>query len=215
MLVFTSAMNPLIRLLNLILITITAAPFGLRAEVQIEHLDVGDALPTGEVRTDEGNIVAVQNLVAEKPAVLVFYRGGWCIYCSRHLAALADIVPALDDMGFQILAISPDRPAKLREKPKFENLPYTLLSDSSMTVSQSFGITFKVEDERVAKFAKNYGIDLEGDSGETHHLLPHPSVFIVDSGGIIRFAHVDPNYRKRLDPEEIQKAADGVLRDEG
>ncbi|MND03159.1 hypothetical protein D3C83_228470 [compost metagenome] len=65
-------------------------------------------------------------------------------------------------------------------------------------------------DELVAKYQGSYGIDLEGDSGETHHLLPHPSVFIIDAAGIIRFAHVNPDYKVRMTPAEIMAAIKAV-----
>jgi len=188
-----------------------AATCGLRAEPQIEHLDVGDVIPAGEVRTDTGETVALIDLVIGKPTVLIFYRGGWCPYCNRHLAGLAEVAPNLEKAGFQLLAISPDRPEKLRAKPDLGKLPYTLLSDSSMSLCRSFGIASKVDDAMVVKYRDSYGIDLEGDSGETHHLLPHPAVFIVDGDGTIRFAHVDPNYKVRLDPEVILKSAQAVL----
>jgi peroxiredoxin len=41
-------------------------------------------------------------------------------------------------------------------------------------------------------------------------MLPHPSVFIVDKAGVIRFAHVNPDYKDRLDPAKILAAARGV-----
>ena len=193
-----------------VLIAVTG---GLHAESEIEPLNVGDVIPIGEVRKDTGEAVALRDLVAWKPTVLIFYRGGWCPYCNRHLEALAEIAPELEAAGFQLLAISPDRPEKLREKSDLGKLPYTLLSDSSMDLCQSFGIAFKVDDALVAKYRDSYGIDLEGDSGETHHLLPYPSVFIVDGAGVIRYAHVDPNYKVRLDPEIILENAQAVLED--
>ena len=170
----------------------------------------GDPVPAGSLRTDAGEVVDLKDLLAGKRSVLIFYRGGWCPYCNKHLSALAEIVPGLETSGYQILAISPDRPEKLRAKPDLGRLPYTLLSDSPMTVSSAFGISFRVEDELVDKYLNNYGIDLEGDSGHSHHLLPYPSVFIIDGAGIIRFAHVDPNYKVRMDPEAIVETARSV-----
>jgi peroxiredoxin len=38
-------------------------------------------------------------------------------------------------------------------------------------------------------------------------LLPHPGVFVIGKDGVIRFAHVNPDYKTRLDPEAILKAA--------
>lgn len=181
-----------------------------RGEPPTEPLGVGDTIPAGHLKSETDRDVDLRSLVAEAPTVLIFYRGGWCPYCRRHLADLAEVVPALDEAGFRILAISPDQPSKLRAKPDFGELPYTLLSDSSMSVSSAFGIAFRVDDELVEKYMNSYGIDLEGDSGETHHLLPHPAVYIVDTEGVIQYAHVDPNYKERLDPDEILTTANSV-----
>lgn len=40
-----------------------------------------------------------------------------------------------------------------------------------------------------------------------HHLLPHPAVFVVTQDKIIRFAHVDADYKSRLSGAEILSAA--------
>ena len=143
--------------------------------------------------------------------MLIFYRGGWCPFCTRHLAALAETEAELRRAGFQLIAISPDRPAKLRAKPSHQKLPYTLISDSAMQAAEAFGIAFKVEDSLVARYKDSYSIDLEGDSGQTHHLLPHPAVFIVDRSGHVRYAHVNPDYKVRLSAVEILGAARAAL----
>jgi peroxiredoxin len=174
-------------------------------------LSPGAPVPAVAVRTDTGATVDLREALAAKPTVLIFYRGGWCPYCTRHLSALGEAETALREAGFQLFALSPDRPEKLRTKPTHENLQYTLLSDSEMNAARSFGIAFKVEDALVAKYKSEYGIDLEGDSGQTHHLLPHPAVFIVDQAGIIRFAHVNADYKVRLTPDEIMTAAKSAL----
>ncbi|MEX0329810.1 MAG: peroxiredoxin-like family protein [Puniceicoccaceae bacterium] len=171
----------------------------------------GDSIPEGTLYTDFGSPYVLEEELSGKPAVLIFYRGGWCPYCSRHLSALAEVEEALDSAGFTLLAISPDRPEVLRQKEKLADLSYTLLSDSSMQVSSRFGIAFKVEDKLVSKYKDSYGIDIEADSGETHHLLPHPSVYIVDADGIIRFAYVNENYKVRLEPEKILSTAKAIL----
>ncbi len=138
-----------------------------------------------------------------------FYQGGWCPFCTKHLAALASIEKDLAAAGFQLLAISTDAPANLREKPEHQTLTYTLLSDSTMDAAKAFGIAFTVPDDVLVKY-KGYGIDLEAASGQKHHLLPHPAVFVVDKTGVIRFAHVNSDYKTRLDPAKILEAARAV-----
>jgi peroxiredoxin len=170
-------------------------------------LGVGDSLPAGVLQDVDGRDIELTSLVSGKPTVFVFYRGGWCPFCVRHLSAIVDVIPELETLGIQLVAVSPDRPEVQSRKEKLQGLNYSLLSDSSMTVSQAFGISFKVEDALVEKYKSRWNIDIEADSGHTHHLLPHPSVYVVDGQGVIRFSHVDPNYKIRLDAEKIVAAA--------
>ena len=186
-------------------------PFAAQAAPETNHLAVGQPVPAVVVRTDTGKELQLREAISAKPTVLIFYRGGWCPYCTRHLAALAEAEAELTAAGFQLIALSPDQPAKLRAKPLHQKLRYTLLSDSEMKAARGFGVAFRADDALVAKYKNDYGIDLEGDSGQAHHLLPRPSVFIVDRAGVIRFAHVNPDYKVRLKPEEILAAAKAAL----
>ncbi|MDX1681252.1 MAG: peroxiredoxin-like family protein [Akkermansiaceae bacterium] len=179
----------------------------IASQVAGEALKVGDKIPDVSVTTAMGKALKLREAVADKPAVLIFYRGGWCPYCTKHLQALMDIEQDLTQTGYQLLAISPDQPKKLAETPDLEKLNYQLLSDSQVEAAKAFGLTFKVPDKLVKKYLTEYQIDIEAASGETHHLLPHPAVFVVDQKGIVRFAHVNPDYKKRLDPDKILKAA--------
>ncbi|MHC4519433.1 MAG: AhpC/TSA family protein, partial [Planctomycetota bacterium] len=70
---------------------------------------------------------------------------------------------------------------------------------------QAFGIAFQVDDETVTKY-QGYGIDLDDASGRAHHLLPVPSVFLVDAEGVIVFQYVNPDYTVRLHPDVLLAA---------
>jgi peroxiredoxin len=170
----------------------------------------GDTIPDITLKSETGADVKLREAVQEKLAVVIFYRGGWCPFCSRHLMALNEIQDDLADQGFQILAISADQPSKIAETPGHDELKYTLLSDSTMAGAIAFGITHVVPDELVAKYKTDYKIDIEASSGEKHHTLPHPAVFIVDKQGVIRFAHVNQDYKARMDPADVMKAANEV-----
>ncbi len=146
-----------------------------------------------------------------KPTVLIFYRGGWCPYCNTQLAGLREIETQVVQLGYQIIAVSPDRPEKLRESLQKHNMNYLLLSDSKMDAATAFGIAYEVDDETSQKYSQ-YGIDLENVSGEKHHLLPVPSVFIISKDGKIKFHYVNPDYKIRIDPELLLTAARAVLK---
>ncbi|MGB0371521.1 MAG: peroxiredoxin-like family protein [Opitutales bacterium] len=166
-------------------------------------LGQGEQVPAVSLIGLEGDTVDLPTLVSEKPTVLIFYRGGWCPFCTKHLSAVQKIMPRIEAMGFQVVGISPDRPEKNMEAGKKHALNYKLLSDSSADAMKAFGVAFKVPESLVSKYKNEYGIDIEGDSGETHNILPVPAFYVVGTDGVIRFAHFDPNYRKRLEPGKI------------
>ena len=174
-------------------------------------IKVGATVPTLTLATADGMPFDVGEAIRQKPTVLVFYRGGWCPYCNLQLKQLVEVESKLLALGYQLLAISTDKPEKLQETLTKDKLNYTLLSDSKMIACSAFGIAFKVEEQLVQKY-KGYDIDLEAASGEKHHLLPVPSVFIVGTDGIIKFSYVNPNYKVRLDSDVMLAAAKAALK---
>lgn len=188
-----------------IIFTLLLGFVSLHATEPSAPLKVGDAIPDVTVRTEEGKEVRLRALVAEKPTALIFYRGGWCPFCNRHLKELNGIEKDIVREGAQLLAISMDQPEKLKATPDHDQLGYKLLSDSNAAAIKAFGIGFRVDDATVEKY-KTYKIDLEAASGEKHHLLPHPAVFVAGTNGVIRFAHVNTDYKVRLEPAKILQA---------
>jgi peroxiredoxin len=109
-------------------------------------------------------------------------------------------------MGFDIWFISIDQPSVLYDSLDQPDIGYTILSDSSLSATRAFGIAFRMPDEMVERYLE-YDIDLEAASGETHHVLPAPSTFIIGSDGIIRFEYTNPDYKVRLHPDVLLAAA--------
>ena len=166
-------------------------------------LGVGETLPDSKVRTLDGEMVGLHDLVSGQPAVFIFYRGGWCPYCTRHLSALREVIPALTAKDVQVFAVSPDRPEKLRETSENHDLNYTLISDSQVNAIRDLGLAFRVPNSLVETYKTKWGIDLEGDSGETHHILPVPAIFFTDADGKIIYQYTNVDYKTRLDPKNL------------
>lgn len=167
-------------------------------------------IPSVNVKTVEGKEISLYDVISKKPTVLIFYRGGWCPYCNLQLSQLQEIEKTLMDMGYQIVAISADRYEKSKGIIKNKNIKYTLLSDSSMEAAQAFGIAFHVDDVTFAKY-KIFGLDIEDASGEKHHILPVPSVFVLKTDGTIVFSYVNPDYKMRLSSEVLLAMAKAAL----
>ncbi len=192
-------------------LALTALPLAYAADIapsadKISPILLGSALPDPALRDRDGNATNLRKVVDGKPSVLVFYRGGWCPFCNLQLSELRQIHPELTQLGYQLIAISPDRPEELQKTLGKDPLDYILVSDSSAAAMRAFGIGFTVDTPTVLKYRLG-GINLEEASGETHHALPAPSVFIVDGDGILQFSYVHPDYKVRAPGQVILAAA--------
>lgn len=173
----------------------------------ISPLLIGETIPVLKLLKSSGESFDLNKSVAAKATILVFYRGGWCPYCSKQLSGLQEIEQDLTKMGYQIIAISTDSPKNLSKTMNKQKLSYTLLSDADLSAAKKFGIAFKGPN--------SYDSFLPETSGgkNVDKLLPVPSVFILDRKGNILFEYINPNITERLSAA-LLKAAAGALLDE-
>lgn len=109
--------------------------------------------------------------------------------------------PALTKLGYQILALSPDKPT-----PGGPETTARVYSDASMAAARAFGLAYRVNDTLFEKL-KSYGIDILKASGENHKQLPVPAVFVIGADGKVTFQYVNPDYSQRLHPDVLLAVA--------
>ena len=211
-------MKNLLLLLTISLLPVAAyAAEGMPAEsgdgvpdgaADVRPLLIGADLPDVTLGTVSGESVALRDVHPGKPVMVIFYRGGWCPFCNRHLAELAAMEPDIRGLGMEIIAISPDSPEQLREGLGDYEPGYTLLSDSDRSAARQFGIAFQVTDpERVSALVDRTGHTTTPDG---NYIFPVPAVFILDKDNVIRFQYVDPDYSRRISGAILMAAAEYV-----
>lgn len=198
------SLRPLLLLLALTLGQPLLAQIAASADA-VRPLLPGSGIPDATVQTLDGESVTFAQALAGKPSLVVFYRGGWCPYCNTQLSELRKLLPTLGELGFQLLAVSPDRPEELRRTLDGLELDYALLSDASAELISALGIAFQVDEATRAKY-RDYNIDLAKASGHEHYALPVPTVLVVNAAGVIEFIYTNPDYRTRV-PERLVRAA--------
>jgi len=167
----------------------------------------GEKMPAAMLPDVTGKIFDLKKAVSEKPTILIFYRGGWCPYCSKQLAGLQQAVPELEKLGYQLIAVSTDAPAGLAQSATKEKLGYTSLSDADLNLSKQVGIAYKAPKpywEMLPKTTGGKDVDL---------LLPVPAVFILDKTGVIHFEYINPDFKQRLNPDLLKSVAASIKKD--
>jgi peroxiredoxin len=173
---------------------------------QAQPLVVGAKAPLFVLPAVDDTTVSLADAFAAKPTILVFYRGSWCPFCNRQLAALGELEPQLLELGYQIIAISPDDAAGLKKMADTNHLTYRLLSDRAMRASPAYGVAYRVAPALAEKYREHH-VDLPAQPDGSGPWLPVPAVFLVGRDGVIKFVYANPDYRIRLSNDDLLAAA--------
>lgn len=127
-----------------------------------------------------------------RPVALVFYPLDWSPGCSVQLELYEQEHDEFASRGIQLLAISVDSIYSHGAWAAVRGLHYPLLSD------------FQPRGE----VAREYGVWRENDG------FSERAVYLIDSEGIIRWAHVSPRLKQLPDFDELVAALDTVAAEE-
>lgn len=175
------------------------------APAQSMGLKVGEKVPEAMLQTADGKDVALSSLYAQGPVVVVFYRGGWCPYCTKSLAGWDEQLSAIKASGARFVAITPEKPSAVAQTAQKNELEMMILSDAKSEAGKAFGVMFDMPVDMQEKY-KGYGVNLAEHNASGAWSLPHPGTFIIDTTGTVRFASVNADYRVRPAPDEVMTA---------
>ena len=116
----------------------------------------------------DGEVIHSQYTLSKqrgKPIVLAFYPGDNTTVCTRQLCSYTSGLENFTGFGASVWAISPQGLASHEKFARKYDLAFPLLADEGLTVARQYGITL-------------------GGAGVRR------SVFVIDSGGVLRWKHV-------------------------
>ena len=166
---------------------------------------VGEPMPEFVLPDETGRLVSLAQLLASGPVVVSFNRGHWCPYCRLNVDALAKAHPEIVRLGAQVVAISPETVQWTAELKAYAKAPFPILSDVDGGYALELNLLFWIGDEKRDALAAG-GTDLVQFQGNETWMLPVPATFVIDHEGIVRARHVDPDYRRRMDIDELLAA---------
>lgn len=179
---------------------IRAADEDLRARrVGQDALKQGDTFPDATLSDVSGKSVSLRALNQAAPLIINFYRGGWCPYCNLELKAYQGLLGEVTALGGQLIAVSPEKPDNSLTTAEKNALSFPVLTDTGNQLAKAIGIAFELPIGLQNLFS-GFGMNLPDLNAGTGWALPIPATFVVDRGGKIVLADVDPQYTRRLEP---------------
>jgi peroxiredoxin Q/BCP len=102
------------------------------------RLSEGDLAPDFRLPDAAGNDVSLSDFRGQH-VVVYFYPSAGTPGCTKQACDFRDNLAELNDAGFTVVGISPDKPAKLAKFVAAEGLTFPLLSDESKEVLNAWG----------------------------------------------------------------------------
>ena len=121
-----------------------------------------------------------------KNVVLAFFPGAFTGVCTTEMCTFRDRMDRLNSLNGQVLGISVDGAMSQKAFSDQNNLNFPLLSDFQRQV------------------VNQYDVALPNFAGMGGYVAAQRAVFVVDSGGVVRYKWVGPNPGVEPDYDEIQ-----------
>ena len=104
-----------------------------------ERLTAGDAAPDFSLPTDTGETLSLESLRGHK-VVLYAYPAAMTPGCTSRPCDFRDSLASLQKAGYEVVGISPDKPAKLAKFRERDALTFPLVSDEDRSVLTAYGV---------------------------------------------------------------------------
>jgi peroxiredoxin Q/BCP len=102
------------------------------------RLSAGDAAPDFSLPTDAGDTLSLKELRGRR-VVLYAYPAAMTPGCTTQACDFRDNIASLKGAGYEVIGISPDKPAQLAKFRERDSLTFPLVSDTDKAVLTAYG----------------------------------------------------------------------------
>lgn len=140
---------------------------------------VGDAAPDFAAASTSGKDVSLSSFIGKRNVLLAFFPLAFTGTCSKELVCFTEDFDQFAGKGVEILPISVDSTASLKEFKNKLQMKTELLSDFKRDISRAYGV---LNEDR---------------------FYSNRAYFLIDREGYIRWSHVEGNNGERRENSEI------------
>ncbi len=124
---------------------------------------VGDPAPEFALKSQEGEVVKLSDLIARGPAVVYFYPKDNTPGCTAEAGAFRDSYAKFGELGAEVVGISSDSVDSHKGFASDCRLPFKILSDADGAVRKRYGVPSSMG------------------------FIPGRVTYVVDRGGVVRY----------------------------
>ena len=163
---------------------------------------VGDPMPDFLLPDHDGRLVALGDLLMKGPAAVMFHRGHWCPYCRMNVGALVRARQQIAASNGQVVIITPENQHYAQMFKLQTAAPFPVLTDVDNGYALSLNLAIWLGPD-LRDLLSQRGRLLPDYHGNDGWMLPIPATFVIGTNGRIKTRFVDPDFRKRMDIDEL------------
>jgi peroxiredoxin len=150
----------------------------------------GEVMPPFLLPDEKGRLVSLKSLLATGPVAVMFFRGHWCPYCRLNVRAVSQAIDRIKTVGGQVVAIMPEVQAFAEQFKAEAGVPFPVLSDldNGYALSLNLAIWLGAEIKKLLSY---------------QDMASFPATFVVGRDGKIKARFVDPDFRKRMEIDDL------------
>jgi peroxiredoxin len=150
-------------------------------------LKVGDKAPDFTMYDFDKKPRTLKEFLGKK-LVVVFYPGAFTGVCSKEVCSFRDSLASLNSLNAQVIAASIDSPFANKAFSDQNKLNFTVLSDVTKKTASAWAGLY------------------DGFAGIPGYQAAKRSVFILDSGGTVKYAWISENPGVEPNYDDVKKA---------
>jgi peroxiredoxin len=160
------------------------------AQASATEPGVGDPFPQTLSAPDQNRIPqTLHSLLGSKGAALFFVRSAdWCPFCKGQLVDANRHLAAFKQQGLNVVSISVDEIAPIAEFAAKQKIGFPMLSDPKGDINLALGI----RETRYPVGSNAFGV-------------PRPTLYVVDSRGVIRLRYQERTFLTRPNLDKVLK----------
>lgn len=166
-------------------------------------LPVGSMAPYFSGIDQYGESFSLESIKEKGNAVLFFYSGYWCNYCSLKLTQFQKDIEELKNAGANVAVITQDGEEFANRSLQQTGFSVPVLVDFNHIIMKSYKVAYGTD--TLAKHSNEIGVNNESFNSTMADVLSIPATYIINQKGIIDFVHFNPMNKDHMSTEEVRQ----------
>jgi peroxiredoxin len=163
----------------------------------------GDTVEPFTLIDQDGRELTRDTILADGPAVLVFFRFGGCPACNIALPWYNEtLLPELRARGIRLIAVSAQIPVD-RDLIARHGLGFTVASDPGYALGRQLGITFLPDEQPAVAHGQPW---IGATLGTGSYEIDQPAILALAPDATVLFFETSPDWLSRTESETILAA---------